>query len=82
MRIVNLVAIGLAAFLASLTLARHITGNPALAREAVQEAMLLVWRKAACSEVRNPRGWILRIVATTSLRATRRERRRLAEGMR
>lgn len=53
-------------------LARHLTGNHDRAAEAVQEAMLRVWTRAANFRPDGKaRGWILRIVVRESLRTGR-----------
>lgn len=57
-------------------LAVHITGNQALAEEAVQEALLRVWLSARTFRADgNARGWILRIVCRECLRK-RQDRRK------
>ncbi len=53
---------------AALGLALRLTEDRALAEDAVQEAMLRVWRSAASLHFGNVRGWVLRIVARESLR--------------
>ena len=55
-------------------LALHLTGNRELAREALQEAMLSVWKFAARFKDGEPRAWIFRIIANRSLNIARGER--------
>ncbi len=61
---------------AAYALALRITGRSEWAEEALQEAMLAVWR--LCDSYRESgyaRGWLMRIVAQMSLRVRRRELR-------
>jgi len=51
----------------------NITGNRALAEEALQEAMMQVWLSAKSYQPGNARGWILRIVARESLELARKQ---------
>ena len=65
---------------AAFNLALRQTGDRALAEDAVQEAMLRVWRDAASLRSDNARGWVLRIVGRECLRlqmARQRESKRV-----
>lgn len=53
---------------AAYNLALFLTSSPEAAEEAVQEAMLRVWKSAATFRSENARAWLLRIVARESLR--------------
>jgi RNA polymerase sigma-70 factor (ECF subfamily) len=66
---------------AACRLALRLTGNRALAEDAVQEAMLRVWRSANSLRPGNARAWVLRIVERECLRAltaSQREKERAA----
>lgn len=57
------------------SLARYMLREPGLAEDAVQEAMLRIWRSAErFTHDANPRGWVMRIVATEALRKLRGKR--------
>ncbi len=59
-------------------LAYRILGDPSLAEEAVQDAFMQVWRRAATFDVRdgaNVRGWVLTIVHHRAIDAHRRSQR-------
>ncbi len=53
---------------AAFNLALYLTGNRAVAEEAVQEAMLRIWTSAKSYQPGNARAWILRIVAREGIR--------------
>jgi RNA polymerase sigma-70 factor (ECF subfamily) len=55
-------------------LAFNLTENRALAEESLQDAMLAVWQDAGQCETEHARSWILKIVATKSLRNGRQQR--------
>ncbi|MCK6470112.1 MAG: sigma-70 family RNA polymerase sigma factor [Planctomycetes bacterium] len=55
-------------------LALHFTRNAGMAEEAVQSAMIRIWRHAKSCRDENPRAWILRTVANESLRVLKRKR--------
>lgn len=61
---------------AAFNLALHLTGRHALAEEAVQDAFLRVWTSASAFQPGNARAWLLRIVATQSLKKLRGKGRR------
>jgi RNA polymerase sigma-70 factor, ECF subfamily len=57
----------------------HICGRRELAEEAVQEAMLRIWRKADSIDVdNNPHKWILRVAVRTTINILQREKKRTA----
>ncbi|MCW8131969.1 MAG: sigma-70 family RNA polymerase sigma factor [Planctomycetota bacterium] len=58
------------------SLALHLTGEPGLAEEAVQNAMVGIWRSAGTYRPGQARSWILRVVANASLKTLRGLRRR------
>lgn len=61
---------------AAYNLALHLTGKPDLAEDALQEAMLRVWKYAnTLRRDGNVRAWILRIVARAALEISKRRRR-------
>jgi RNA polymerase sigma-70 factor, ECF subfamily len=64
----------------ALTLARRVCGQPSVAEEVVQEALLAVWRRASTySEARgSASGWILTIVHHRAIDASRRQGRNQA----
>ena len=55
-------------------LAHHLTRNHDLAQDAVQDAMLDIWLRAATFRPGNTAGWILRIVANKSITLARRQK--------
>jgi RNA polymerase sigma-70 factor (ECF subfamily) len=59
---------------AAFVLATSLTGDRALAEDAVQESMLRVWRSAGSFHPGNVRGWILRIVGRECIRLMKRRR--------
>ena len=57
----------------------HISGRKDLAEEAVQDAMLRVWKSAAKFRAEGPvKAWVLRIVARESLQLVRAQKRKSA----
>ncbi len=56
-------------------IALHLTREPALAEEAVQDGMLRVWRYAGTCHEQNPRAWMSRIVANESFRLLKKKTR-------
>lgn len=65
-------------------LARYLTGDSALAEDAVQEAMTSVWRSAGTYDARaseNARSWTLRIVANACGRLKRQRTRKRESSM-
>lgn len=61
------------------SVARHIAQDRSLAEDAVQEAMVSVWRTASRFDQGNARSWILRIVANKTLNLLRKQRTRKAQ---
>lgn len=61
------------------SVACHVTHDPGLAEESVQEAMLSIWKVADRFVEGSPRSWVLRIVVNKSLNLLRNERRRKAQ---
>lgn len=57
-------------------LALHLTRDASLAEEAVQDAMVRVWRFAVQCTEGSARSWVLRIVANECLRLLKRQRNR------
>ena len=54
-------------------LAYHLTGNAETAKDAVQEAMLDLWRKPQTGTRDLDSGWIMRIVANKSISMVRKQ---------
>ncbi|MCK6473134.1 MAG: sigma-70 family RNA polymerase sigma factor [Planctomycetes bacterium] len=61
---------------AAYNLAQFLVRDPAQAEEAVQEAMLVVWKNASGYESGNARAWLLRIVARRSYRLVEKAQRK------
>jgi RNA polymerase sigma-70 factor (ECF subfamily) len=59
---------------AAIALALSLTSDRALAEDAVQEAMLRIWRSAHSFHPGNVRGWVLRIVGRECMRLMRRRK--------